>query len=84
MVNVTSIWEIYINRIIDSIMQRGTLRCGVHSNRPGFAQLDLGSSMWEGLDVDYCTAVASSLMVDAVFIAVNSSAVVNVKTLPHG
>ncbi|MBC8129311.1 MAG: amino acid ABC transporter substrate-binding protein [Rhizobiaceae bacterium] len=48
---------------LDDVKSRGTLRCGVNTGLPGFAsQNDAGA--WQGLDVDYCKAVAAAVFGD--------------------
>jgi general L-amino acid transport system substrate-binding protein len=48
---------------LDDVKSRGTLRCGVNTGLPGFAsQNDAGQ--WQGLDVDYCKAVAAAVFGD--------------------
>jgi len=48
---------------LDDVKARGTLRCGVNTGLPGFAsQNDAGQ--WQGLDVDYCKAVAAAVFGD--------------------
>ncbi|WP_375165970.1 amino acid ABC transporter substrate-binding protein [Chelativorans sp.] len=45
---------------LDDVKNRGTLRCGVNTGLPGFAsQNDQGE--WQGLDIDYCKAVAAAI-----------------------
>ncbi|MDY8107799.1 amino acid ABC transporter substrate-binding protein [Fulvimarina sp. 2208YS6-2-32] len=47
----------------DTVKERGMLRCGVNTGLPGFAsQNDQGE--WQGLDVDYCKAVAAAVLGD--------------------
>ncbi len=49
---------------LDTVKERGQLRCGVNTGLPGFAsQNDQGA--WQGLDVDYCKAVAAAVFGDA-------------------
>ncbi|KAB0680760.1 amino acid ABC transporter substrate-binding protein [Aureimonas leprariae] len=49
---------------LDDVKSRGTLRCGVNTGLPGFAsQNDQGQ--WQGLDVDYCKAIAAAVLGDA-------------------
>jgi len=49
---------------IDTIKQRGNLKCGVYENVPGLATLnDRGE--WVGFDVDYCRAIAAAILGDA-------------------
>jgi general L-amino acid transport system substrate-binding protein len=43
---------------------RGTLRCGVSANIPGFSARDT-SGHWAGIDVDFCRAVAAAALGDA-------------------
>ncbi|MCT7375884.1 amino acid ABC transporter substrate-binding protein [Chelativorans salis] len=44
----------------DDVKSRDALRCGVNTGLPGFAsQNDQGE--WQGLDVDYCKAVAAAV-----------------------
>ncbi|MFC0207671.1 amino acid ABC transporter substrate-binding protein [Chelativorans intermedius] len=45
---------------LDDVKSAGQLRCGVNTGLPGFAsQNDQGE--WQGLDVDYCKAVAAAV-----------------------
>src|SRR3954464_12802029 len=51
----------------DTLMQakaRGTLRCGVSENIPGFSARD-ASGRWAGIDVDFCRAIAAAALGDA-------------------
>jgi general L-amino acid transport system substrate-binding protein len=45
------------------IKSRGTLRCGVGQDSPGFATTD-AAGRWSGLDVDFCRAVAAAALGD--------------------
>ncbi len=48
---------------LDDVKAHGALRCGVNTGLPGFAsQNDQGD--WQGLDVDYCKAVAVAVFND--------------------
>lgn len=48
---------------VDTIKQRGNLKCGVYENSPGMAALnDRGE--WVGFDVDYCRALAAAVLGD--------------------
>jgi general L-amino acid transport system substrate-binding protein len=49
---------------IDSMKQRGTLRCGVGGDIPGLSYKD-DKGGWRGLDVDFCRAVAAAALGDA-------------------
>lgn len=46
--------------ILQSILDRGVLRCGVRLGRPGLANLD-NNHTFLGMDIDYCHALASAL-----------------------
>ena len=47
---------------LETILKRKKLRCGIRSNKPGFAYYNAsGDIKYRGLDVDYCRALASSL-----------------------
>jgi general L-amino acid transport system substrate-binding protein len=49
---------------LQTVKDRDSLRCGVNTGLPGFAsQNDQGE--WQGLDVDYCKAVAAAVFGDA-------------------
>lgn len=49
---------------LDDVRARGTLKCGVSQGLPGFsATNDAGE--WTGIDVDYCRALAASVLGDA-------------------
>ncbi len=49
---------------LDAVKNAGQLRCGVNTGLPGFAsQNDAGE--WQGLDVDYCKAIAAAVLGDA-------------------
>ncbi|CAB9517475.1 extracellular solute-binding protein [Seminavis robusta] len=48
--------------VLETVLQRGSLRCGVRPDRPGFATFDVTTTTaWKGFGVDYCVALASSL-----------------------
>ena len=46
--------------VLDGVKSRGTLRCGVSEGIPGFSIRRDGR--WQGLDVDYCRALAVALL----------------------
>ena len=46
---------------VDTIIQRGRLRCGIESDHPGFAWRDSAGN-YSGFDVDICRAIAASLL----------------------
>jgi len=50
--------------LLDAVKSRGTLRCGVSEGIPGFSQRD-AQGRWQGLDVDFCRAVAAAVVGDA-------------------
>ncbi|MCW7545008.1 amino acid ABC transporter substrate-binding protein [Aurantimonas litoralis] len=48
---------------LQTVKDRGVLRCGVNTGLPGFAsQNDQGA--WQGLDIDYCKAIAAAVFGD--------------------
>lgn len=47
--------------LLDQILQRGTLNCGVNGQVPGFGFLDPDSGEWNGFDVDFCRALAAAI-----------------------
>jgi general L-amino acid transport system substrate-binding protein len=49
---------------VTAIKERGTLRCGVNTNVPGFSGPD-SKGQWQGFDVDICKAVATALFGDS-------------------
>ncbi len=51
-------------QVLKTVKDRGQLKCGVNTGLPGFAsQNDKGE--WQGLDIDYCKAVAAAVFGDA-------------------
>jgi len=49
--------------VMDSVMESGTLRCGVNTGLAGFSIAD-DQGNWTGLDVEYCRAVAAAVLGD--------------------
>jgi general L-amino acid transport system substrate-binding protein len=49
---------------LDAVKKRGQLICGVDTGIPGFAFQD-ASGKWQGLDIAYCRAIATSVLGDA-------------------
>lgn len=49
---------------LKKIIARGEVVCGVHPARHGFASID-NKSQWQGLDVDFCRALAAAVFGDA-------------------
>lgn len=49
--------------LLDDVVERGTLRCGVNNTVPGFG-FDPGSGEIEGFDIDFCRAFAAALLGD--------------------
>jgi general L-amino acid transport system substrate-binding protein len=54
----------HAGKTIDTIKQRGQLVCGVNTGLAGFSAAD-SQGNWSGLDVDYCKALAATLLGDA-------------------
>lgn len=50
--------------LLDDVMARGTLRCGVNDVVPGFGIVDAAGN-YSGFDVDFCRVVAAALFGDA-------------------
>lgn len=51
--------------VLDTVKQRGTLHCGTDNTAPGFGYLNTKTGQMEGLDVDFCKAVAAAVLGDA-------------------
>jgi ABC-type amino acid transport substrate-binding protein len=51
-------------KTLDTIKQRGQLICGVSQSTAGFSRPN-NQGAWEGLDVDFCKAVAVAILGDA-------------------
>lgn len=49
---------------LDDVKGRGTLRCGVAPNAPGFAARD-SQGIAQGFDIDFCRAIAAAALGDA-------------------
>lgn len=49
---------------LDAILKRGYLLCGVSQGLTGFSTVD-EQAHWQGLDVDFCSAVAAAVLNDA-------------------
>lgn len=50
--------------VLDAVRAHGVLRCGVSEGILGFSAKD-ASGRWQGLDVDFCRAVAAAVLGDA-------------------
>src|SRR3546814_10981728 len=50
--------------MLETVRQRGHLKCGVSQGLPGFSYAD-DKGRWSGLDVDFCRAVAAAVLGDA-------------------
>lgn len=49
---------------LDTVKTRGALQCGVSDGLPGFSATD-SSGRWQGIDADFCRAVAAAVFGDA-------------------
>lgn len=49
--------------LLDDVMERGYVQCGVTEGVPGFSNPDENNN-WTGLEVDYCRAVAAAIFDD--------------------
>ena len=52
------------SKIVDKMLKRGTLRCGISGSSPGFS-LETEPGVFEGFDVDMCRVVAAAVLGDA-------------------
>src|SRR5690606_11324917 len=50
-------------KTVDAIKERGQLICGVGQGTSGFSRAN-NQGVWEGLDVDFCRAVAVAILGD--------------------
>jgi general L-amino acid transport system substrate-binding protein len=50
--------------LLDTVKERGTLRCGVNETVPGFGFLTAEGQI-EGFDIDFCKAIAAAVLGDA-------------------
>ena len=48
--------------VLDTVKQRGILNCGTDNTAPGFGYLDTKTGQMEGLDVDFCKAMAAAVL----------------------
>lgn len=48
---------------LDSVKERGVLKCGVNSGLPGFSNPD-DQGVWKGLDVDLCRGISAAVFND--------------------
>lgn len=48
--------------VLDTVKQRGTLNCGTDNTAPGFGYLNTKTGKMEGLDVDFCRAMATAVL----------------------
>lgn len=51
--------------VLDDVTKRGTLNCGTDNTAPGFGYLNTTTGQMEGIDVDFCRAVAAAVLGDA-------------------
>jgi general L-amino acid transport system substrate-binding protein len=51
--------------LLDEVIERGTLRCGVNNTVPGFGFDPEGGSNSEGFDIDFCRAFAAAILGDS-------------------
>lgn len=50
--------------VLDAVKARGQLRCGVSEGIAGFSEQD-AQGRWQGIDADFCRAVAAAVLGDA-------------------
>lgn len=51
--------------VLETVKERGVLNCGTDNTAPGFGYLNTTTGQMEGLDVDFCKAVAAATLGDA-------------------
>lgn len=51
--------------VLDNVKQRGILNCGTDNTAPGFGYLNTKTGKVEGLDADFCRAMAAAVLGDA-------------------
>ncbi|CAH1653054.1 transporter substrate-binding domain-containing protein [Chelatococcus asaccharovorans] len=51
--------------VLETVKQRGIVNCGTDNTVPGFGYLNTTTGQMEGLDVDFCRAVAAAVLGDA-------------------
>ncbi|MCE2571997.1 amino acid ABC transporter substrate-binding protein [Motilimonas eburnea] len=49
---------------LETVKKKGELNCGVSTGIPGFSATN-SKGVWEGIDVDFCKAIASAVLGDA-------------------
>lgn len=54
----------HAGKTLDTIKSRGQLVCGVNEGLPGFSAAD-STGKWNGMDADYCQALAAAILGDA-------------------
>ena len=52
------------SQILQDVLDRGRLRCGVNDSVPGFGNL-LADASFAGFDIDYCRAIAAAVLGDS-------------------
>lgn len=60
---VAASWPAGAGDVLDAVKARGMLRCGVSEGIPGFSEKD-AAGRWQGLDADFCRAVAAAVVGD--------------------
>lgn len=50
--------------LLDDVIERGTLRCGVNDSVPGFGIVDAAGN-YSGFDIEFCRVVAAAILGDA-------------------
>lgn len=60
---MSAILPAYAGQVLDDIKSRGMLRCGVSEGIPGFSA-QTADGVWQGLDIDFCRAVAAAALGD--------------------
>lgn len=50
---------------LQTVIDRGVVKCGGNANVPGFGYLDTASGSFSGFDIDFCRAIAAAVFGDS-------------------
>lgn len=59
-----AVLPVHAGETLDAVRERGAIRCGVSQGLPGFSSPSGEHGSWQGLDVDYCHALAAAVLGD--------------------
>ena len=65
LIAVATVWGASASAtVLDTVKQRGVLNCGTDNTAPGFGYLNTKTGKIEGLDADFCKAMAAAVLGD--------------------